>query len=112
MSERRHAAVDLAADRRVADIGMHRIGEVDRRRAARQRDEPALRREAEDLVVEQFELGVLEELLRIVALGQKVDGAPKPLIGAALVGEPRIVVDAFLVEGVRGDAVFRDLVHV
>ncbi len=33
--QRRHAAVDLAAHRRVADIGMHRIGEIDRRRAAR-----------------------------------------------------------------------------
>ena len=82
--ERRHAAVDLAADRRVADIGVDRIGEVDRRRAARQRDQPALRREAEDLVVEQLELRVLEELFRIVALGEKVDGAPQPLIGAAL----------------------------
>ena len=34
--ERRHAAVDLAAHRRVADIGMDRIGEIDGRRAARQ----------------------------------------------------------------------------
>ena len=110
--QRRHAAVDLAAHRRVADIGVHRIGEVDGRRAAGQGDEAALGREAEDLVVEELELRVLEELLRIVALGQKVDGAPQPLIGAAFLGEARIVVDAFLVEGVRRDAVFRHLVHV
>jgi len=31
-----HAAIDLGADGGVAQIGMHRIGEVDRRRAARQ----------------------------------------------------------------------------
>ena len=33
--QRRDAAVDLRADRRIADVGMDRIGEVDRRRAAR-----------------------------------------------------------------------------
>ncbi len=63
--QRRDLAVDLAADRHVADIGMHRIGEVDRRRAWRgSANELALRREAEHLIVEQFELGVLEKLLR------------------------------------------------
>ena len=48
----------------------------------RQRDQLALRREAEHLVVEQLELGVLEELLRIGALGQQLDGAAQPRIGA------------------------------
>ncbi len=61
--------------------------------------------------MEQFELGVLEELLRVVAFGQKVDGAPQPLIGAAFHGEARIVVDALLVEGMGGDAVFGHLLH-
>ena len=110
--ERRDAAVDLGSRRGVADVGVDRIGEVDRRRAARQRDQPALRREAEDLVVEQLELGVLEELLRVVALGEEVDGAPQPLIGAALARRARERVGAaVLVERVRGDAVFGDLVH-
>ena len=71
LGQQRHdAAVDLAADAGVADVGVDRIGEIDRRRAARQRDQPALRREAEDLVLEQLELGVLEELLGRVALGR------------------------------------------
>ena len=76
------------------------------------RDEPGLGREAEDLIVEQLELRVLEELLRIVALRQEIDGASKPLIGAAFHGEARIVVHAFLVERVGRDAVFGDLLHV
>ena len=59
---------------------------LDRRRAARQRDQLALGREAEDLVLEEFELGVLEELLRAVALCQQVDRAAQPLIGAAFIG--------------------------
>ena len=40
--QRRDLAVDLAADRRVADVGMNRISEIDRRRLARQRDQLAL----------------------------------------------------------------------
>ena len=109
--ERRHAAVDLAAHRRVADIGMDRVREIDGRSPARQGDEPGLGREAEDLVVEQLELGVLEEFLRIVALRQEIDGASKPLVGAAFHGETRIVVHAFLVERVGRNAVFGDLLH-
>ena len=96
---------------------MDRIGEIDRRRAAWQGDEAPLRREAEHLVLEQFELGVFEEFLRAVALGQEFDGPPQPLIGAAFRGEARmdaadLVLSAgFLVMGMRGDAVFGDLVH-
>ena len=41
--ERRDLAVDLGADRAVADIGVHRIGEIDRGRLARQRDQAPLR---------------------------------------------------------------------
>ncbi len=43
---------------------MDRIGKVDRRCMTRQRDQLALRSEAEDLIMEQFELGVFEKLLR------------------------------------------------
>ena len=77
-AERADLAVDLGADRHIADVGMHRIGEIDRRRAARQRDQLAFRREAEHLVVEQFELGVLQKFFRIGAFGQKLDGAAQP----------------------------------
>ena len=60
-----HAAVDLGADAAVADLRMHGIGEVDRRGAARQGDQIALGREAEHLVLEHLQLGVLEEILRV-----------------------------------------------
>ena len=88
LGHQRHvAAVDLGADAGVADIGVDRIGEVDRRRAARQGDQHALGREAEDLVLEQLELGVLEEILRAVALGQLLDGAAQPGVGVGLLGD-------------------------
>ena len=82
----RHAAVDLRADGRVADIRMDGIGEIDRVAAPRQRDQAALRGEAEDLVVEQFELRVFQELLRAVALGQ---GGPPSGAATGRRGFPR-----------------------
>ena len=105
--------VHLRADAGVADVGMDGIGEIDRRRPARQRDQPALRREAENLVLEELELGVLEEFFRRVAMGDLLDRLPQPGIGAALGRQPvAIVGDAVLVERMRGDAVFGDLVHL
>ena len=82
--KRRDLAVDLGAHRHVADVGMHRVGEVDRRspRAATRSACPW--GEAEHLVVEQFELGVLEEFLGVGAFGQQLDGAAQPGIGIAI----------------------------
>ena len=57
---------------------MHGIGEVDHIGLTRQRDQLALGREAEHLIVEKFELGMLEELLRIGAVGQDRDGVAQP----------------------------------
>ncbi len=62
-AQRHMAAIDLGADAGVSDLGVHGIGEIHRRGAARQRDQIALRREAEHLILEHLELGVLEELL-------------------------------------------------
>ncbi len=81
---RRDAAVDLGADRRVAELGVDRISEVDRRRAARQGDEPALGREAEDLILEQFEPRMFEKLLGTVAMGEQIERLLQPAEGAAL----------------------------
>ena len=74
----RIGAVDLGADAGVADVGVERIGEIDRRGAARQRDQPAARGEAEHLVLEQLELGVFEEILGRGAGGQVLDGLAQP----------------------------------
>ena len=45
------------------DLGVHREREVERRRALRQLDDVARRREDEDLVLVQVELEELEELV-------------------------------------------------
>jgi NaMN:DMB phosphoribosyltransferase len=46
-------AVDLGAAAAVAEIGMHAVGEVDRRRPARQIDHLALRRDDVERLVER-----------------------------------------------------------
>ena len=120
--ERQLAAVDHGADAGIADVGVHGIGEVDRRGAARQGDQAPLGREAEHLVLEQLELGVLEELLGVVAFEQRVDQAPQPDVRVFLVlGTRRAAVDAgtvfgaseaVLVERMRGHAVLGDAMHL
>src|SRR3546814_6342727 len=53
--ERHDAPVDLRPDRLVAKIGMHRIGEIHRRRTARKLDQLPLRGEGEHLSLEHGE---------------------------------------------------------
>ncbi len=91
---------------------MHGIGEIDHIGLTRQRDQLSLRRKAEHLIVKQLQLGMLEELFRVGAVRQNSDGVAQPGegVGFALQEFGRRA-DAILVEGVRGDAEFRDLVH-
>ena len=98
---------DLGADAGVADLGVDRIGEVDRRRAVRQRDQVAARREAEHLVLEHLELGVLEELLRAGGMLEDLEEPAHPAVLPA-VGEPALL----LVGPVRGDPELGHLMHV
>ena len=49
-AQRRQAPVDLRGHATVADVGVHGIGEIDNRRAARQTQDGAARREDVDLV--------------------------------------------------------------
>src|SRR5258708_30589065 len=79
-AQRREPAVDLGADAGVADRRMDGICEVDRRRAARQRDQNALGRGAEQLVLEHLELGVLEEFLGIGGMIENVEQLAQPAI--------------------------------
>src|SRR3546814_5446118 len=62
--ERHDAPVELRPDRLVAKIGMHRIGEIHRRRTARKLDQLPLRGEGEHLSLEHGEPGVLQQFLR------------------------------------------------
>ena len=75
VAQRDDLAVDLGADAVVADLAVHLVGEVDRRGAARQLDQVALGGEAEDLVAVQFQLGVVEEVLRALGILQDVEQA-------------------------------------
>ena len=68
--QRDDLAVDLRADAAVADVGVDGVGEVERGRAGGEVLHLALRREDEDLVLEQVDLQRLEELGRVLlALG-------------------------------------------
>ena len=107
----------LAPTQPIADVGMHGVGEIDRCRPPRQRDQPPLRREAEDLIVEQLELGVFEELLRAVAFEQRRQPAAAATCRACRCrcrrprrAEP--LASRVLVERMRGDAEFGGTVHV
>ena len=74
--------VDEGGDGFVANVGVDGIGKVERCRAARQSNEAALRRETENLIVEQFELGVLEKLFRVFCFEQCRNHSPQPAVGA------------------------------
>ena len=80
-------AIDLAAYCHVADIRVHRVRKVDGICAARKRNQLAFRREAKHLIVEQFELCVLEKLLGVGTLHEQLDGAAQPRIGARFTRE-------------------------
>ncbi len=62
--ERHQPSVDPRADAGVTDLGVDRIGEVDRRGPDRQRDHPSLGREDEHLVLFEVDLQVGHELAR------------------------------------------------
>ena len=108
-AQRHHLAVDARADALVADVGVDGVGEVDRRRAARQRLDLALRREDVDLLRIQLDLQVLQELLRIAHLLLPFEQLAQPdevLLVAIGADAP------FLVLPVRRDALLGDPVHL
>ncbi len=95
----------------MADVGVDPVREVERRGACRQVLDVALRREHEDLVLEDVELDALDELGRI-----RFGDVALPLHQLAEPGELRVVLavglGAFLVPPVGGDADLAHLVHL
>ncbi len=86
---------------------MDRVGEIDGRGAARQREQIALGREAEHLVLEHLEPCVLEEFLGSGGVLEDVEELAQPAVLRAFrLGR------ALLVAPVRGDAELGDLVHL
>ncbi len=98
------AAVDLGADRLVAELGVHRIGEVDWGRSLGQLVQHALGGEGEDAVLVHRHAGVLEELVRVVTLFEDFDEIAQPS------GLP-VGARAFLVGPVRGEAELAVAMH-
>ncbi len=111
MFQRHDAAIDLRTDAGEANARMHREREIYRRRAAGQRDDVALRGEAEHLVVVHFELGVLEEFLGALGLFHDLEQLAHPAVLLAF-GADLIRACLLLVAPMRGDPVFGDFVHV
>ena len=103
------SAVDLGAHRRVADIGMHGIGKIDRRGAARKRNQLAFGRKAEHLVLIHAQLGMFVEFLRAFAAFKQIDHIAQPLVGAD--GGRIALVDLLAITPMGGDAAFRHVVH-
>ena len=77
-AQRHHPAVDLGADRLVAEIGMDGISEVDRRRALGQLDQLALGGEGEDPVLVHRHPGMLEQLLGAGGMFEDLDQVVDP----------------------------------
>ena len=106
-AQRHQTAIHLGADAGVAHLRVDGIGEVDRRRALGQGDQVAARGEAEHLVLEHLELGVLEEFLGSGGLLEDLQEAAQPVVLPA-VGRP----SRLLVGPVRRDAELGHLVHL
>src|SRR4051794_12881348 len=103
--ERHHLAVHLGADRAVPHVRVDLVREVERRGARGERLHLALRREHEDLVLEEVDLQPRDELLRVLQVLLPLDQRVEPLRLAGLVA-------LVLVEPVRGDAELGRLVHL
>ena len=111
--QRDQAAVDPGADGAVADLGVHGVGEVDRRRPDRQRDHVAARGEHEDLGAVDLEAQRLQELARVLDLALPVEQLAHPVhvVEVAEALGVDAVAAVLLVLPVRRDAVLRPAVH-
>ena len=109
-AQRHDPAVHLGPDAVVPHLGVNEIGEVERRRPARQAPEIAARREHEDLVLVERGLEELHELVGIARAGLPL-GVPQH--GLELGEELGIrTASPFLVAIVRGHAELGGLMHV
>ena len=63
--QRNEFVVNMCGNAAVADVGMHRVGKVDDRCTARQRQNPTLGGEHIDFVGEEIDLDVLKEFRRV-----------------------------------------------
>ncbi len=91
------------------DLGVHGEGKVDRRGALGQPDHVAVRSEDEDLLGIEIKLQELEKLVRCLCVELQLQDLTEP---AELVVQIVPLGLPFLVDPVRGDAVFGGAVHL
>ena len=94
----------------MADIGMHRIGEIDRRRAGRQFDDAAFRRKDVNFVREEIGFHALDKFKRTARALLQLQQALQPALGANLRGSAAFA--RLFISPVRGDPHFRHLIHI
>ncbi len=95
----------------VADVGVDRVGKIDRGGSPRERHDLALGRENVDFLGKQIALDVFEKFLRIARLGLNLEQALQPAMRLLLrLGDVELA--AGLVQPVRGHARLGNAVHV
>ena len=109
MIERHDAATDLGTATAMAQTGVHLVGEVQRRRAARQINYLAARRHGVDAIGEQLVLDALDQVAFELRRMRWVEHMAHPF-DLALV--TKIARTAFLVAPMRRDTELGVLVHV
>jgi hypothetical protein len=102
--------IDFDRDATIADVGMHAVGEVHRRRSARQGKNFAFGREHVDLIGEQIDLEMLQEFRRVAALTQTFQQVLQPLM--RLLMQVVDILVAALVQPMRSHARIGDFVHL
>ena len=106
--QRHDTAVDLGACAGIAHSGVHTIGKVQGRSAARQVDNIALGGENEHLLAEQIGLQTVDKFMAVTGFALPVEDLTQP-VELLIKG---FVVAAFFVAPMRGDTVFRQMVHL
>ena len=107
--QRHEAAIDLRGDAPVADVGVHRVGEIDAGCTPRQAQDLALWRKDVDGVGEEVDLDVFHELFRVRGRFHLTDtGQPlaRPYLGC------HDLTIGVLVLPVRGDATLGNAIHL
>ena len=95
----------------MTDVRVHCVGEIDCRRATRERHDLALRREDVDLIREQVALDMFEKFLGVARLRLNLEQALQPAV-CLLLRFGNVELATCLVEPMRRDASFGDAVHV
>src|SRR5262245_3379468 len=109
VAERDELGVHLRADAVLADLGVHRVGEVERRRALREGLDVALGREHVDLVREEVDPDGVHEFPRVLRVLLRLDQLTQPHQRLVELVLARL---ALLVEPVGGDSLLGDAVHL